>query len=154
MSAADLPLHRFDHRADELDNATAFATDQVIVMLPHVHVLVQMPVSTEPVLAHQPALHEEVEVAVDSRARGLQTVRLHGAQQLLGIDMAVLGVDLVEESEAFTRQPQPALAHERDEVLSLRAKAHGANFLTDEALASRATSGLRGGTTRLTAAAL
>jgi hypothetical protein len=134
VSPADLRLHRLDHRADELDDATAFAADQMIVSLPHVHVLVQVPVSTESVLAHEPAFHEKIEVAIHGRPRGLQTVRLHGPQELLGIDMAMLSKDLVEKSQTLTCEPQPALAHELDEVLSLWDKAHDSNSFTAESL--------------------
>src|SRR5215203_867373 len=65
VSAADLRLQRRDARADELDDAPATHAHQVVVLLPGVDVLVEEAPAAQPLLAGEPALHQQVEIAID-----------------------------------------------------------------------------------------
>src|SRR5215210_4571037 len=64
VSAADLPLERRDTLADELDDPAAAGAHQVVVLLAGVDVLVKEAPAAQPLLAGEPALHQQVEVAV------------------------------------------------------------------------------------------
>ena len=122
MRAADLVLHRLDAGGDELDHAPALAAEQMVVALPDVHVLVDVAARAELVLAHDTALDQQVEVAVDGGARGLDAVRLHRGEQRLGIEMAVLREDLVEQRGALASQSEAALPEMAEKAFALRVR--------------------------------
>jgi hypothetical protein len=118
VRATDLVLHRLDAGAHELDHAPALAAEQVVVALPRVHVLVEVAAAAELVLAHHAALDQQVEVAVHGGARGLDAARLHRTEQRLGVEMAVLREDLVEERGALASQSEAALPEMAEEAFA------------------------------------
>src|SRR6185369_10913133 len=105
VGAADLGLERGDPRAHELHHPAAGRAHQVIVALPAVDVLVEETPARELLLRGETALDQEVQVPVDGGAGDLRAARLEGLEQLLGVDMAVLGEDLLEERQALLRHP-------------------------------------------------
>src|SRR5215203_7136662 len=64
MGAADLRLQRRNARADQLDHSPAAGAHQVVVLLPGMDVLVEETPAAQPLLAGEPALHQQVEIAV------------------------------------------------------------------------------------------
>lgn len=103
MRAADAGLERGDAGADELDHPATLRTDEVIVLLAGVDVLEEVALRGESLLADEAASHQELEVTVDRGARDRRAAGLHRRQDLLGINVAVLAVDLVEEVEPLVR---------------------------------------------------
>ena len=65
VGAADLALQGGDRGRDELDHPAAAPTDQVIVPLTVVLVLVHCLSTTEHLFADEPAVDQDVEVPVD-----------------------------------------------------------------------------------------
>ena len=108
MGAADLPLQSLDSRTDELGHTTALSTDQMAVTLTAVYVLVQVLTPTQAMSSDQTGLDQELEIAIDSCPRGLEPALLHCIEQLAGVDVTVLTVDLLEKRQAFLREAQPA----------------------------------------------
>ena len=117
VGAADLGLQRGDARAHELHHPAALGAHQVVVALAVVDVLVEEPVAPQAYLAHQAAVHQQVQVAVDGGAGDLLAALLETAQQLLGVDVAVAAEDLVEQDKALLGDPHPPLAEEGHEAL-------------------------------------
>jgi len=99
MGPADLHLEGRDARGDELDHPAALGAHQVVVVLPRVDVLVEIASAAQTVAAHQTAFDQQIEVPVDGGAGDLDLSLLERLQKLLGVDVAVLGEDLVEQSQ-------------------------------------------------------
>lgn len=91
----------------------------MVVAQPHVHVLEEMSAAAQVVFANQTTFNQEVERPVHGGAGSLETVGLHGLQELLRVDMTVLLVDLIKKSQALYCKPQSSISHELDETLSL-----------------------------------
>ena len=105
VCSTDLDLQSLDAWANELDDATARSTNQMVVAQPHVHVLEEMPAAAQVVFANQTTFDQELERPVHRGAGSLEAVGLHGLQELLCVDMTVLLVDLVKKSQALCCQP-------------------------------------------------
>src|SRR5688500_3829173 len=101
VGAADLGLQGGDPRAHELDHPAAAGADEVVVVLAGVDVLVEVAPAPEPLLARQAAGDQEVEVAVDGGARDGDARSVERREDGVGVDMPVLGEDLVEQGEAL-----------------------------------------------------
>ncbi len=119
VGPTDLGLQRLDSRTHELSDPAALPADQMIVSLTEVNVLVDVALPGQQLLANQTTLDQQFEIPIDRGARGLRTSPAHRSEQLLGVDMAVLGVDLVEQCQPLGRQTQAAVANELDEVFTL-----------------------------------
>jgi hypothetical protein len=124
VRATNLVLHRLDAGAHELDYAPALPAEQVVVPLPDVHVLVEVAAAAQLVLAHHAALDQQVEIAVHGGARSFDAVRLHRAQQRLGVEVAVLREDLVEQRGALASQSEAALPKMAEEALAFWVASH------------------------------
>src|SRR3954468_20318151 len=122
---ADLGLERGDSRAHELDHPAADGADQVIVVLPAVDVLVEEAPAAELLAGGEAALDEKIEVPIDGGARDFEAPSPHRRQERLGIDMLVLGEDLLEEGEPLFRHPLAAATQVGEELLLFADLSHG-----------------------------
>lgn len=102
---ADLRLHRYDARADELDHPSAAAADQMVVPLADVDVLVEIAIAPQPVASYQPAGDQQIEIAVDGGARDLDAPPQHRLQELLGIQVPMACEHLLEQGSALGGHP-------------------------------------------------
>src|SRR5436309_8915441 len=125
VGAADLPLQRRDPQADELHHPAAAGAHQVVVLLAEVHVLVEETPAAQPLLARQAALHQQVEVTVDGRPGDLQAAGLHRRQQLFGVDVPMLGEDLLEQRQPLAGDPLSPAPQVLEELLFLASVRHG-----------------------------
>ena len=126
MRSAYFALQSLDTGTDEFDHPAAFPADQVVVALAHMHMFVEMAIPSKAVFANQAAIHQKVQISVDGGAGGLETLHLHRAQQFLGIDVTVLGVNRVQQCQPLGREPQPPIPHELDKAFPFPTCVHSA----------------------------
>src|ERR1700724_544959 len=124
VSAADLRLQGGDPGAQELHHPAADRAHQVVVPLPAVDVLVEVTPAAEPLLAGKAARHQQVQVAVHRGPRDLQPAAPRRRQQVLGVDVAVLAKDLVEQGEPLGGDPVAPLSEEAQEAFFLALVGH------------------------------
>lgn len=108
MGAGDLALHGADAGAEELDDPAAVGAQQVVVLLAGVDVLEEEARAAQALLAYEAELGEQLEVAVEGGARDFEPFALDGVEQAVGVDVAVLAVDLAKERHPLGGHPPTA----------------------------------------------
>ena len=134
VSAADLGAQGDDPRADELDHPAAGLADQVIVLLTGVDVLVERVARAQALAAHQTALDEELEVAIDRGARYRHPAAAQRAEQRAGVEVLVLLEDLLADRPALRRHAQTAGMDEILEDSQFPGSGHGVMGLLRQCL--------------------
>ena len=124
VGAHDLALHGDDGGTHKLCHAATRGTHDVVVPLAFVNVFVEVSVAAQAVLAHEAELGEQVEIAVQRGAGDLQTLVDHRLKQRIGVDMAVLVVDLAKQPDSFRRHPETAFSEVVDEQVELGKGGH------------------------------
>src|SRR5712692_9112310 len=125
MLPADLVLQRLDPRRRELDHGAAPETDHVLVVPAHQRVLVErgLVLQVEAGLAHQAAVDQVLEGAVDRGARDADPPAAQARLEELRVEMLLDGEDFARDGaplgrvlEALALEVDPEAGH-RVEVL-------------------------------------
>src|SRR5436190_10071206 len=134
VGARDLAQHRGDGGAAEFDHASTVGAHQMVVLLSGVHVLEALPALAHLVTPHQAATDHQVQVAIDRGAGDRRSAPLHGVEQSFGVDVSVLGEDLVEDLQPLGRHAQALAADKVLELLKFLARRHGSSIAVLEHL--------------------
>src|SRR5688572_31785587 len=101
VGAADLDLESGDSRALELHHPVTAGADQMIVLLPGVHVLEEKAALAQTMLAHHPGAHQQLETAVRGGARDGDAAAAQRAVKIVRVEVAMVGEDLFEKGLAL-----------------------------------------------------
>jgi hypothetical protein len=124
VGAADLDLQGGDPGALELHHPVTAGADQVIVLLPGVHVLEEKAALAQTMLAHHSGAHQQLETAVDGGARDGDAAAAQGAVKIVRVEVAMVGEDLFEKRLALAGHPHSARADKLKEALVFALERH------------------------------
>jgi hypothetical protein len=125
VGAADLDLQSGDPRALKLHHPLTAGADQMIVLLPGVHVLEEKAALAQTMLANHSGAHQELKTAVDGGARDGDAAAAQRAVQIVRVEVPMVGEDLFEKGLALAGHPHPALADKLKEALVFTLERHG-----------------------------
>ena len=81
-------------------------------------------IPSQTVLSCQAALDEQLQIPIDRRTGDLVAVRTHPLEQLLGVEVTMLGEQFVQQSKTLRRHPHSLGTQGVDEDLSLSTERH------------------------------
>src|SRR6266542_135171 len=119
LTFADLELASFQIRVVKLDHAAAGGADQVIVMGIAADVFVMIVVLAEMDAANQAGADEELERAIDRRARDLDVLLFHLEEELVGLEVIMGGENLANQRGALVGELQPLRGEELLKAIDL-----------------------------------